>query len=558
MVPEEPGRGIYNFSKFCLGYDLLEWEVHGPLCAVLETLYFGRSEVLSFPDGSAIKTIDCTMKVDEKSVRTALLLMPRGGLKTTIVTQTFPAWTMILNDPTIGHVPGPADPPASFNQKLGFNQRFLIGQEVSGMAVRYHKTIQRHFETNPLIHEYFGRLAPAKRSHGNWTAAESDVLWREDRKAKEKNFTITSLDSAVNSGHYDIAILDDMISEKQVTNEEQIRQTIEFHNQLFPIMEKPSIQIYVGTRWSDYDLYGYLQDPEHGEAKNLIVYREQATRSDEEVAQGFRPLFFPQVLTEGVLKEAYDRLGPYFFSCQYQNDPIDQATAVFKKEYFENQLFDLDSIKSSPGGFDLWLGGKTVFTTCDPAISKDRRACFATVTTCAWDHRGHMWILDVFRRRGCLTNDYLDAIENHVTLWDPIQVGIEEIGFQQMYRHAADERLRDGGKYIPWKALKPSHRAKEYRIERLEPLARMGRIHVQRQHQFVLEEFLRYPRGRTRDVIDALAYQPEIAYRGKKPKPKDRAPTDAEIAKRAFEANLRRLGITSSGGKRGVRDWYNM
>lgn len=533
---------LFDFCREVLGYDKMEREVHGELCQRLMDAYWGRG----------------TFRMDENSVRRYLFLLPRGTFKTTIATICYPIWLFIQNDPLpFGEEEGDSwEPPASFNKRRGHDQRVLLGSEVEMNVARFHQNIKEQLQSNDTLRELYGNLAPDKRVEGLWTKQQSNISWRLDFRHKEANLTITSLEATVNSGHFDVGIFDDMISEKQVTNEDQIQQTIEWYRRLLPLMEKPSVVIFIGTRWHDKDLYGHFLDEE---PEKWEFYREAAERTQDEQAAGKRRFFFPQLLSEGVLEDLKTSMRPYLFSCQYYNDPIAATNALFKREYFEKSYYTL------PAGEHLerFLDGKTIFTTIDPAITKDKRGCFAVVVTVGWDHKGQGWVLDLFREQGVHPGHLLDVAFEHHERWNPLSMGIEQDGFQKMYKFEADRRSQQTGIWPNWIELKPGGRKKELRIAGLEPLFRAGRIFLRNDqgHTVIEEEAIRFPRGRYKDGLDALAYQLDLAFAGRKPMAIEPKPESKEYADAMYaEIHQKRLARLHIGTYRGAdeADWYNM
>lgn len=532
-MPDAPGGALFNFTKHVLGYEDLEWEVHGELCRRLEEAYYGTGEIRR--DGN---------------IRRYLFLVPRGCYKTTIATISFPIWMFYQNEPPVPGQPNDRlwQPPVSFNSRPGYDQRLLLGQAIIGDAKKYLENMKNQLEDNGLLHELFGRQAPLKRHEQLWTTTRMNVGWRQDFRPKEANVTVTSMDSSLVGGHYDMVIGDDLIGEKQVTNEDQIRQTIEWYQRLMPIMQhkEPVVVILVGTRWHDADLYGWLL--EH-EPEKWRTYIERAERTPEEQAEGKRRFFFPQLLNEERLEDLRGTMRPYLFSCQYYNDPVQEADGPFKAHFFDDVYYDLPDKDEERQKF---LRGMSVYTTCDPAITKEKRACYATVVSVAWDHNGVGWVLDLFRKRRIDPDDLIQECFRQHRAWNPIQVGIEQDGFQRIFKWYADRVSEETGIFPRWEPLKPNRRAKELRILGLEPLLRNKRLRFRKAHTAFEDEALRFPKGKYRDALDALAYQLDIALPG--------ADESGQVAQERFKRDnpyqeifdkrLARLGIGGyvSGG----------
>lgn len=105
--------------------------------------------------------------------------------------------------------------------------------------------------------------------------------------------------------------------------------------------------------------------------------------------------------------------------------------------------------------------------------------------------------------------------------------------------------------FLPWAELPGSKERKEARIEGLEPLCAQKKIHWQARHHELVTELLRYPRGAYRDAADALAYQPELAFRGSVPK----AEPDPKDPFVSVQRSFTRLGIPSTAGGRVKNFW---
>ncbi len=544
---------LFLFAKEVCGYAEMEREVHGELCKRLMDAYWGQGKY------KAEEGEDAEGRKGE--LRRYLFLLPRGTFKTSIATIAFPLWILMQNDPpTAGtHERQGWDPPRSFNEKMGYNQRILIGSEVEAHSTKFVANIKDHLVRTEQIQKLFGNLSPSKRSEGLWTKYESNVTWRMDYRHKEANLTCTSLDAAINSGHYDVAICDDMISDKQVTTDAQIQQTIEWYRRLLPLMKcpHPSIIIFIGTRWHDKDLYGYFLEDE---GNKWEVYKESATRTEEEVAAGKRPYFFPGILGPTQLEDLRTSMRPYLFSCQYENEPIDAADAIFKSEYFSENYFVM------PAGeyLEKFLSNLSIFMTIDPATSKEKEGCWRVVTTWGWNHKGVGYLLQLWRAKEVGPEVFIREAFDQYKRWHPLVCGMEQL---DTFQFGCDLISEQTGIWPPWQDLKPSKRQKDIRILGLEPLAKVGRIKLQKEPPHGVsgtvfeEEALRFPKGRSKDVLDASAYQVELAFRGKEPDKEAPEPGTEEylmaLSAEVHDKRLERLHIGAHSGD-GDDDWYNM
>lgn len=520
---------FFDFAKHCLGYDLLP-HVHGELCESLQLAYWGLGE-------HAISGgIDRHLK-----------LMPRGSFKTSVITQAWPLWILVQDEPPDPLSPSykPAwSPPKSFNGKKGYDQRILLGQEIDQNVEKFLAAIKELIANCPMFIELFGQIGPTSQSRGlKWTNQAINIAWRQDYRTKDYNIGTCSLASAANSTHADILVMDDIFGEKQARSAEGNQSTVDFYRRLIPIAENPSLMIFVGTRWDDKDLYGYFIESEEERGK-WCIQKESAIRTDAEVAAGKSRYFFPERLGPSVLEDKRTTMRPSLFSCQYLNEPIDEETAMFKPSYFEDAYFEL------PIGpqLDEWLRSLVVLTTADPAISEEREACDAVILTCGWDKDGHCWTLDMFAERGPSPGAFIDELFRQNRVWRPLQIGVEKDKLQKAIMFYANQQSQLLQEWPPFKDLETKMRSKEHRISGLEPVARAKRLHFRRGHESLENEMVRYPRAKTKDRLDALAYQLDLAYAPSPIEKDDRPqmngmnriifPSDIEAAWKEHQARL--------------------
>jgi len=515
---------FYDFAKDCLGYDLHE-HVHRELCELLQNAYRGTGNV-TFSGG----------------IGRVLALLPRGSYKSSIIDYCFVPWILIQNDPN----PNAWQPPPSFNGKKGYNQRILIGSEIEANSLKFLATIKENL-SNPLLVELYGDITPkGAKAGGNsrklkWHQHGFNVLWRDDYKTRDFNVNITALDKAANSTHTDINLIDDLVGEAVLSSGAHNQATVDFYHRLLPIADNPSLMIFVGTPWKQGDLYDRFMNAEEEKGKWTIL-RKPAIRSDEEVARGAPRLLFPEVLSAEVLEDLRSTLPVSLFASWYLLEYVDQETALFKESYFQNAFYEL------PAGEDLsrWLEGKHIFTTADLAISRAEEACYTAIVTCAWDHAGHCWLLDVFNQRAVNPGAIINELYRHHSKWNPLKVGVEKEKIAQTLAFFMDQHSRSTGIWPRWADLSAGSRSKPLRISGLEPLAMDGKLHFREEHRFLVELMVKYPNCSTEDAIDALAYQKELAYMPLAPNNRERRsymtvyPSDMD---QAWVRHQRRLGI---------------
>lgn len=167
----------------------------------------------------------------EKSGKYKLILIPRGHLKSSLVTV---GWTIqqLLRNP---------------------NNRILVRNAVWDQARRFLWQIQGYLEDSklPLI---FGSFISPKNV---WTKEEIEIKQRKIKKASPTIMT-AGLETSLTGLHFDIIIDDDLVNDKNTSTKEQIQKVIDVYNDSFNLLDRGGIHVVVGTRWNVRDLYGHI------------------------------------------------------------------------------------------------------------------------------------------------------------------------------------------------------------------------------------------------------------------------------------------------------------
>jgi predicted phage terminase large subunit-like protein len=311
--------------------------------------------------------------------------------------------------------------------------------------------------------------------------------------------------------HYDVIIADDLHSEKNVTSKDQIQQVIDHYRLLLSLLEPDGIMIVIGTRWDYNDVYQYILD---NEKKRFAVYARQAIMPDGS-------LIFPERLTVDFLENQKISQGSYIFSCQYQNMPVDDETAMFK--YSQMIRLNPDLIDGRPINW---------FLLVDPAISQEKTADYTAMVIAGIDQERNLYVKDVFRAK--LTPS--EIVDNIFRLYEehkPKIVAVEAIAFQQTLQYAITDKSKELGWWLPLREIKRRESSKEDRIRRLQPYYEFGHVfHLSTcPHIDDLEyELVHFPRGQTDDMIDALSGAVEIGF----------APSPNQMRQRTEEGRKRR------------------
>lgn len=490
---------LYYLCKYILGYDIVDPKTHGPLCQYMRVVLmgeeadqyefpsdYGREEEEGMPTEEEKKqllewlhkfhpTSDGTHTVEDQmsyDCRHLLALMPRGTLKSSIITIGFTI-QKLLNDP---------------------NARILIDSETFTKSTAFLSEIKGHFEDNEKLRNIFYSVYQCypddNRKKDKWTDSAVNIAARTKRR-KEESVSCGGIDALKTGMHYDVIIGDDLHSEKNTQNKDQIEQVKEHWKLLFPLLDPGKPMVIVGTRWSYMDLYQYIID-EEAERFNFITRAAEAADGD---------LLWPSVLNRQELDRIRRSLQAYHYSCQYMNNPVDDETAYFQRSMFSYVAWD--RAKDMPINW---------FVSIDPSF-KGPESDYAAFVCLGMDHQRELYV----RAAMHFKLNYAEIVRltfDWYEKYHPLRMAIETVAGQKNIQYMMHEEQKRRGYWLPLKEINHRSDSKEERIKALSPFYEFGRVHHVRESPGLADleyELIHFPKGKHDDMIDALATGLEIA-----------------------------------------------
>lgn len=492
-------RDLFYFTKHILGYKDMQPKTHGPVCEYIS-------------DGGKRKHIE----------------LPRGTFKSSVITIGY----------TVRSIAKDSD------------MRVLIDNEVYNNSKGFLREIKGHLE-NPKVLELYPQLKPNKRINDGWT--ESTVILEARTKTfKEPTISCAGLDQIKVGMHYDLIIMDDLVSSRNVTTREQIEKVIEHYKLALSLLEPDGQLIIVGTRYSYGDLYGYLLKNQKDTFDHLIIparlkpeTADMLNKRFPAIVEKYGPykagdLLFPERLTDEFLKSQRRDQGTYIYNCQYMLEPVDAETADFKREWIK---YHRSKLEINPDNGDTilvveWIGDYnknrqpdyefplrlpvTLVVTYDPNNKKKKTSNYTAAMVVAISDNNDWFILDMEHdifNPGQIVRSICKLQERY----EPDLFGLEEVGKENI-QYSLSEEMRRTGKFFRITELKPRGRAKEDRIRNLIPRFEFGTIffppslfktNTYKVSENIVEaledELMYFPSGETDDLIDALAYVDDLA-----------------------------------------------
>lgn len=417
--------------------------------------------------------------IQDRTDKKKLVLIPRSHLKTKLVSVGYPVMK-IINNPEI---------------------RILIYSATWQTAVDIQTNIQKTLQASEKINAIWGN---------DLKIAEA-TIWSQDRtklvqnKKREPTVTAAGITNNLVGGHYDLIIMDDVVNRDNVSTMDQISNVIQRFKDAQDLLEPGGELIVVGTRWHDSDLYGWILDHDNEILHDFLVLTMEAYTGNIMTGQDFQALWPGKWSREALLSKLRAE-GWAHFSAQYMNNPVPEEDAIFKRDWLK--YYFQDDVR---GKFFNY------FCLIDPAISTAKDADYTAMVIIGVDEFSNIYVRDITRAR-LLPNQIIEEIFRLRDKWHLTDVAMEQVAFQKVLGYSLREDIRFKQKPFHITELKPNERTKDQRIKGLQPLYENGKIFHDKalsNNIYLEDELVRFPRSSHDDIIDALAYAPDIIYPAK-------------------------------------------
>ena len=487
----------------------------------LKDLYFFDKELLGYSDMSPLTHRPICAFASDESVKRKHIEYPRGTFKSSVITIGYTLQSVARNP----------------------DVRILIDNEVYGNSKAFLREIKSHMEKERLL-ELYPEFQVDKRQNDAWTESTVIVSSRT-KERKEPTISCAGLDQIKVGMHYDKIIMDDLVSNRNVTTKEQIEKVIEHYRLALSLLEPGGEIILLGTRYHYSDLYGHVLETDDGEFQNLILPAILTDEAATLLNDQFRhlkhtykagDLLFPERLTEEFLQSQRSSQGSYIYNCQYMLDPVNSEEADFKREWLKYHRSHLEYEKGKPYLVLDWLGdykrvtledipeGRipvNLYTTVDPNNKKKKSSDYTGSMTVAVDEENNWYVLDMIRDK-YNPKEIVDLMFDIHDEHNPDLIGIEDVG-KETIKFYLLEQMKKRNIFFRTRELKTKGIAKEDRISRIIPRFETGMIYLPasliktnwegKRIDIVAafeDEYEYFPLAKNDDLMDALAYMEDL------------------------------------------------
>jgi predicted phage terminase large subunit-like protein len=427
--------------------------------------------------------------VQDNTKKKKLILIPRGHLKSTLITIGYSVFK-IINNPNI---------------------RILILNATWQMAVDFLTEIKNHLTKTERLQELF-------LEDGKPWLAENPTEWSQDRitlqrtnqNIKGPTVWAAGIESNLVGSHPDLIIFDDVQVRENTQSREQIEKVILRYKDALDLLEPGGQLIVIGTRWVEGDFYSWLMDKDNEIHRSYDIMVKTAYEGNIQTGEEFKALW-PEKFTKKELEDRLREKGSYEFSAQYMNNPIPEEDATFKRSQF--QYFNF---------FDIRGKEMTKIMTIDPAISEAKTADYTAIVVSGLDMFGNIFVLDIIRKR-MNPSEIIETIFDLQSVWHVNQIGIETIAYQKALAYTLKEEIQKRKRYLPITEIKSHDKSKDQRIKGLQPSYEAKNVWHRDKKElpnivYLEDELLAFPRAVHDDIADAFSMQLDLLYPPRKSK----------------------------------------
>lgn len=390
-------------------------------------------------------------------VKFKLLLLPRGHLKTSILTVGKTIQDILINP----------------------NVKILLTSAIWNNSRTFLAQIKEYLRPGSELERLYGKFM--RSDVGGWT---QDFITINQRTTPDKSPTIDTagVEKTVTSQHYDKIKADDLVTRENITNKDQIEKVINHFRDLSKLLEPNGELEIIGTRWHDADLYGYiiknLCDSRAGERK-FIIYLRRAVEENK--------VIFPKKFTIQKLDALKTQIGTYEYSANYNNNPIDPERQMFKPPVRYWHEIPKDA---------------TRIITIDPA-GDNTDSDYNVVTDCAFSKANQLYVAEY--RRGHFNPDQLIQNLFEMVTDKPhlLGVGVESVQYQRVLQYLIRIEQKRRGVYFPIYPVIP-HKDKFTRLRALQPWWERGDLLLKPGMVELEDEFTRFPVSEYDDIMDTI------------------------------------------------------
>lgn len=315
-----------------------------------------------------------------------------------------------------------------------------------------------------------------------------DITGATNRTSTEATFTAGGRDKTATGQHYDIFCPDDYVTEKNVESQAGRARTVRVLKEAFSVMGPTGLWLGCGTHWHQEDGYQFLKgefNPD-GDADGISFITSMDVKATTE-GDAMGDAIFPDVLPIEYLKPLRRRIGPFLYSCLYDNDPAARSNTTFNME--DTRYFQIKHLETM--GYKLPI--HVIFDgSGDTKMSSDK----CGIVVIALDHKNpaSIYVLDCFNGRFTDSRIFetFEKIYDHYRghrLFTKVSFWMQNVAFEGKYKKLIHTHIQPKRPGFHMQTLKRKTTiAKWQEIGALEPSHANGQVYLRIQENVDLAQ----------------------------------------------------------------------
>ena len=424
---------------------IAQWgDFYRPFCDDVSLMNWKVVELKIHPKSEGMLEVDFDIPMQR------LYLKYRGYYKTTVVTICHTA-QLLLNFNNIHVVLCHNKQRTSSDNLVAIKNLFLNRPKLSKETL---EMVKREYGvwSGLTIADLFPECIPDGKEWGS--AEKFSLANRTDKQRPEDNIEAVGVDTEITGGHWQVAKKNDLVTEKSVNTEDQIKKTLDWDSRFnkghFDQLNQP-LQDYEGTRYHHVDLYSLLKNNPQIKLSETTIIKDMDKFREGDDSQIAHPERYNRKDIEDLMNDMW------VFMCQLMLRPEDPEKNQFNKGMI--QYFD-----TIPEGCFNYL-------LIDPATAKKKKSDYTVmlvVSVIVINDKVCKFIRDGIRDK----IDSKKRVDTAIELskkYDVKGIGWEAIGFQETDCFYFEEKRRKEGLRTIATEIKSHATAKEDRIRGLIP-----------------------------------------------------------------------------------------
>ena len=460
-----------------------------------------------------------------------LIEIPRDHFKSTIGSESAAIWWALPfnnEDANLMRQLGYSEEWITWMQRChSRDTRTLLVSENKENSGKLGVRIDHHYHDNKFFLDLFPEVRPDTSC--TWSTTTKTQKRSGNSADGEGTFDYLSVGMALQSRHYNRVIEDDLVGKEALDSEATMESTIDYHKLMVGAFdsdpndpEADNDEVVIGNRWSYKDLNYHIR--QHEPYFRITNHSAIGGCCDKHPTG---KIIFPHEFSFKKLDRWKLRLGTYFFSCQFLNNPTPPGDTKFKTSYLNyftygvvNNTHDKrvvlkHEVKNGIKAKDLFPSHLQRVLLLDPnhagTEGRSRHALIVVGYTIEQPFR--VYLLDLYAENSS-HEDLVNKLFEFGEKWKIREPWLETVGAQKWLKYHLEVMSKMRKKDGKWTFTKINEfkkdngkDAKTHRIEALEPLFARQDFWMLRfgQEQFT-KEYLEYPYAPTRDILDVLGY----------------------------------------------------